>query len=90
MDKHPKHTARHPLPISNGYSSSGEGGIEVYCGRCDSVFRADEEWVPRYFAARRRKLDQDDRIGPGVRSDAHAELDAREADTLARIAKSHG
>ena len=62
------HTARHPLPISNGYSG-GTGGVSVYCGRCDDSFLPDEDWAIRYFVARRRRVESDALMRPGARAD---------------------
>lgn len=72
------HNARHQLPISNGYGS-GMGGIEVYCGRCDGLYRPDAEWVARYFAARR---------SAAARESAAilAAIAQREAEVLAELA----
>lgn len=79
------HTARHGLPISNGYGS-GSNGVTVYCGRCQGTFRADAEWAIRYFNASRRKVESDTYMGPGARADALVAIDAREAETLEQIA----
>lgn len=80
------HAGRHQLPISNGYGGGLGNPITVYCGRCDDYFRPDTEWVGRYFAARRRRVEADTYLGPGARADALAELDRRESDALASLA----
>ena len=87
MSTYPAHTGNHALPISNGYGGGWMGvPISVYCGRCDGTYRPDVEWATRYFAARRRKVEQDARLGPGARADALAELDRRESEALASLA----
>ncbi len=57
-----KHIAKHPLPISNGYSGhlgpNGSGRFFVQCGRCNGLFHVDREWVERYFAKRRAYVDR--------------------------------
>jgi hypothetical protein len=51
------HTARHQLPISNGWSGWGDN-LCVRCGRCgDRLFRPDSEWVERYYAAQLRRVE---------------------------------
>ena len=59
MTRAPRHTAPHALPISNGYGYSYQDGgdpenVAVRCRRCPGNFEPDEQWVERYFAARRR------------------------------------
>lgn len=83
-----KHDAQHGLPISNGYSSSWSPGQEdsrrfvVHCGRCKDEFDVDAEWMERYFAASRKRVD--DKLAHGYLTagqhlDALNELDTEES-----------
>jgi hypothetical protein len=60
-----QHEAKHPLPHSQGHSARGVGAdgwhYQVRCRRCDGTYDIDAEWVSRYIAAERRKLDQANR-----------------------------
>ena len=80
------HTARHSLPISNGYSYQSGGPVVVYCGRCDGYFHADAEWADRHFAMRRARVESDARLAPGGRADALAELDHQKSQLVAMLA----
>jgi hypothetical protein len=60
MEEAVKHDARHPLPISNGWSGGTRDGQELHpttwCGRCKGNFEVDDDWIDRYLEMKRGRL----------------------------------
>lgn len=77
-----RHEAAHGLPVSNGWGMSSGGPPSVWCGYCRDTFVVDAEWVRRYYATRRDRVEQArarGRLTAGQHLDALQGIDADEA-----------